>query len=68
MGPNELRAAFIKRQLEWALSRFDALRARRLAPEFRKYLQWWGNSLPKPDRKVISARLSKLEDMAKKSR
>ena len=68
VGPNELRAAFIKRQLEWALSKVDTLRAKRLAPEFRRYLQWWGNSLPEPDRKVITERVSRLEDMANKSR
>jgi hypothetical protein len=68
VGPNELRATFIKRQLEWALSKFDALRAKRLAPEFRKYLQWWGNSLPEPDRRDITERVSRLEAMAKKSR
>jgi len=67
VGPNELRATFIKRQLEWALSKFDALRAKRLAPEFRKYLQWWGNCLPEPDRRDIAERVSRLEDMAKKS-
>jgi hypothetical protein len=68
VGANELRATFIKRQLEWALSKFDALRAKRLAPEFRKYLQWWGNSLPEQDRRDITERVSRLEAMAKKSR
>ena len=68
VGANELRATFIKRQLEWALSKFDALRAKRLAPEFRRYLRWWGNSLSKADRKVITKGVSRLEDMSRRPR
>jgi hypothetical protein len=64
MNADQIRAAFIKRQLVRALSGHDHGNMMRTVREFRKYLQWCADSLKPRDRKSIGLMLSRLEHRA----
>lgn len=59
----KLRVAFIKDQLARVMTEDDPFKRKLAAREFRRYLEWWGNSLSLQDRREISAQLSRLESM-----
>ena len=61
MDANRLRARFIKRQLQRALDASDTAFAGRVAREFRRYVEWFKQSLPERDKKRIGNQLSALE-------
>ena len=64
MNAEQIRAAFIKRQLAGALGGHDHGRMSQTAREFRRYLQWCANSLPTGERRSIARMLSRLERLA----
>ena len=57
----ELRAAFIKSQLNRLMSESDPLRRRLAVGEFHRYFKWWGDSLSKKHRREIMKQLLKLD-------
>lgn len=64
MNADQIRAAFIKRQLAGALVACDRTKMMWTAGEFRKYLQWWADSLSRRERKSVARLLSRLERLA----
>ena len=61
MDVNRLRATYIQRELGHALTASDISKAAAAAREFRRYSQWYANSLPANDKETIAERLSELE-------
>ena len=64
MTADQIRAAFIKRQLARALRTRNRGEMARVSREFRRYLQWCGQSLSTAERKNISRLLSRIERTA----
>jgi hypothetical protein len=64
MNADQIRAAFIKRQLAHALGGNDRGKMVRTAGEFRKYLQWCADSLSPRERASLARLLLRLERMA----
>ncbi len=56
-----IRAAFIRSQLDRALSDSGGSLAIRAVREFRRYVGWYSESIPPAEREVIWHKLSLLE-------
>jgi len=56
----KLRAAFIKSQLKRLRKEGNRSKRKAAITEFRRYFQWWGNSLSERDRREIAKQLLKL--------
>jgi len=56
-----IRASYIKSQLDRALSDSGSSLATRAFREFTRYVAWFADSLPHPEREAIIVKLSQLE-------
>ena len=56
-----IRAAFIRTNLDQAQRHPAGSLAARTAAEFRRYVDWYADTLPEPERKMISQQLAELE-------
>ena len=61
MDADHLRAAFIKRQLERVLKHRHTSWAARATHELARYIRWFADSIPEPEKETIDEQLSKLE-------
>ena len=61
MDVDRLGAAFIKYQLEHALTHRNTSWAASAARELGRYIRWFADSIPQPEKETIAAQLSKLE-------
>jgi hypothetical protein len=61
MDADRLRAAFIKRQLERVMKHRHTSWAARATQELGRYISWFADSIPQPEKKIIDEQLSKLE-------
>jgi hypothetical protein len=61
MDAEQIRAGFIKRNLNRARAQPDRLMAVRIAREFRQYFGWCAHLLTAEERRSIAAQLSILE-------
>jgi len=57
----ELRAAFIKSQLDRVMREGNPLKRKTAVGEFHRYFKWWGNSLSERDRREITKQFLKLD-------
>ena len=57
----ELRAAFIRGQLNRLKTESDPYRRESGINEFHRYLEWWGDSLSEKDRRAITEQLLRLK-------
>jgi len=60
-----IRSRFIQESLRKALNGGDHLLAWMTACEFRKYFQWFRDSLPDADRRLIANQLATLEELCR---
>jgi len=56
-----IRASFIKSQLDRALLDSSGSLAVRVVREFSRYVAWFADSLPHPEREAIITQLAQLE-------
>ena len=56
-----IRASFIMSQLDRALSDSGGSLAVRVVREFSRYVAWFADSLPHPEREAIITKLGQLE-------
>ena len=61
MNVELIRAYFIMSQLDRALLDSGGSLAVRVVREFSRYVAWFADSLPRPERAAIIAKLSQLE-------
>ena len=61
MDVDGLRAAFIKRHLERLLKNRNRSWAARAARELGRYIRWFSDSIPEPEKETINSQLSQLE-------
>ena len=61
MNVGLIRAAYIKSQLDRALLDSGSSLAVRVFREFSRYVAWFADSLPHPEREAIITKLSQLE-------
>ena len=61
MNVELIRAYFIMSQLDRALSDSGGSLAVRVVREFSRYVAWFADSLPHPEREAIISKLSQLE-------
>lgn len=61
MDADGLRTAFIKQQLKRALKYRHTSWATRAARELGRYIRWFADSIPQPEKETIAMQLSKLE-------
>jgi hypothetical protein len=57
----ELRAAFIKSQLDRLMREGNPLKRKTAIGEFHRYFKWWGKTLSERDRREITKQLLKLD-------
>lgn len=62
MDLGTVRSKFIQTQLRRALVADDKSLTWQTALEFRRYFNWFANSITEPDRELISYQLRLLED------
>jgi len=58
-----IRSRFIREGIRKALNGGDQLMAWVTAHEFRRYFQWYRDSLPEPDKREIDEQLARLEQL-----
>ena len=57
----ELRAAFIRSQLNRLMTEHDPYKRESAISEFQRYLDWWGDSLSEQDRRAFAEQLLRLK-------
>jgi hypothetical protein len=57
----ELRAAFIRSQLNRLMTEDDPYKRESAIIEFQRYLDWWGDSLSEQDRRAFAEQLLRLK-------
>ena len=66
MDLDAIRSRFIREGIRKALNGGDQLMAWVTAHEFRRYFQWYRDSLPEPEKREIDEQLARLEQLCRR--